>query len=332
MARRGTGYNLGPMKASAAAHPNVALIKYWGKSDPNGNLPAVESLSISLAALRTTTEVEFNTDFARDGLTLNGLDQPAEARRLEACLDALRALAGETSRARVISENNFPTGAGLASSASGYAALVTAGAAALNLDPGNQRLHEIARIGSGSAPRSLLGGFVALRITPDGTTCEQVLPASAWPLDVVVAVTTEDKKQVSSREGMMRSQQTSPLYAAWVESHAADMRQAEACLRDRDFFGLADLAEFNCLKMHAVMLSTRPPLLYWSPTTLACMHSINDMRRSGVPVFFTIDAGPQVKAVCLPEATTQVASTLEAIDGVVRIMSGGLGAGAVLTN
>ena len=319
------------MKASATAHPNVALIKYWGKSDETGNLPAVESLSLTLAALRTQTEIEFESSLSEDQLILNGELQRTERGRLTRCLDALRAIAGDSRHARVSSQNDFPTGAGLASSASGYAALVTAGAAALNIDPGDVRLHEVARIGSGSAPRSLLGGVVALRLGASGTACEQILPPDAWPLDVVVAVTTESAKPVSSRDGMNSSRQTSPYYASWVATHRADMEQAEACFADRDFFRLAELAEHNCLKMHAVMLSARPPLLYWTPTTVACISAIGAMRREGVPVFFTIDAGPQIKAVCLPEASDQVAAALSRIDGVLRIVSGGLGAGATVT-
>jgi diphosphomevalonate decarboxylase len=189
----------------------------------------------------------------------------------------------------------------------------------------------VARIGSGSAPRSLLGGFVALRIGASGTSCEQLLPPDAWPLDIVIAVTTESAKPVSSREGMNSSRETSPYYRSWLATHHADMEQAEASLRDRDFFRLADVAEHNCLKMHAVMLSARPALMYWTPTTVACMSAISALRRDGVPVFFTIDAGPQVKAICLPEASEQVAATLARIDGVLRILSGGLGTGPCAT-
>ncbi len=318
------------MRASAIAHPNIALIKYWGKRETATNLPAVGSLSVTLGGLKTETTVEFDPDLSEDILILNGQAQAAEQGRLAACLDALRELAGERCRASVMSRNDFPTGAGLASSASGYAALVRAGAAALGIEATEPRLLDIARIGSGSAPRSMFGGFVLLQNTDDGTWCEQILAPDDWPLGVVVAVTSEEAKHVTSRDGMERSRLTSPYYDAWITTHAADLKQALKIVRECDFPALAELAEHNCLKMHSVMLTTRPALMYWSPTTLACMHRVAEMRRQGVPVFFTVDAGPQVKAICLPEATEEVAAALQDISGVIRILAGGLGAGARL--
>ncbi|HHQ13876.1 MAG TPA: diphosphomevalonate decarboxylase [Chromatiales bacterium] len=313
--------------ATAVAHPNVALIKYWGKRDSALNLPAVDSLSITLGALQTTTRVSFDAGLDSDRLLLNGREQPAEQPRLIACLDALRNLAGTHLHAQVESVNDFPTAAGLASSASGYAALVFAGAAALGLDTSDPKLADIARIGSGSAPRSLYGGFVSLRYFDGDTRCEQLLSEQDWPLSVVVAVTTEAGKPVTSRDGMATSRDTSPYYASWIDSHPADMQAGLEYVAQRDFDGLAELAEHNCLKMHAVMMTTRPSLLYWSPVTVACMHAITGMRKDGVPVFFTIDAGPQVKAVCLPHAAEQVAERLANVPGVLRLIRGGLGGG-----
>jgi diphosphomevalonate decarboxylase len=320
------------MRASAIAHPNVALIKYWGKRETAANLPAVGSLSVTLGGLRTETTVEFDSNLGQDVLILNGEETPSEQGRLVACLDALRELASEPMHARVESRNDFPTGAGLASSASGYAALVKAGASALGLNANESRLLDIARIGSGSAPRSMFGGIVLLRNDEDGTVCEQLLEPSDWPLEVIVAVTTEAGKTVTSRDGMEQSRRTSPYYDAWIETHANDLNSGLEFIRDRDFFGLAELAEHNCLKMHSVMMTTRPPLMYWSPTTLACIHAVSEMRRDGVPVFYTIDAGPQLKAVCLPEAAETVSDVLQTVPGVLRIITGGLGPGASLVS
>jgi diphosphomevalonate decarboxylase len=320
------------MRASAIAHPNVALIKYWGKRETAANLPAVGSLSITLGGLQTETTVEFDSSLNQDILILNGQETPSEQGRLVACLDALRKLAAESVHARVESWNDFPTGAGLASSASGYAALVKAGASALGLNSNESRLLDIARIGSGSAPRSMFGGIVLLRNHDGGTVCEQLLGPAEWPLEVVVAVTTEAGKTVTSRDGMEQSRRTSPYYDSWIATHANDLDSGLEFVRDRDFDGLAELAEHNCLKMHSVMMTTRPPLMYWSPTTLACMHAVTAMRSDGVPVFYTIDAGPQVKAVCLPEAAGTVSKVLRNVPGVMRIITGGLGAGACLVN
>ncbi len=312
--------------ATATAHPNVALIKYWGKRAGSGNLPAVDSLSITLGALQTRSRVCFDQAFVRDQLTINGSEVEAEQGRLAACLDALRQLAGTTQYASIDSHNDFPTAAGLASSASGYAALVVAAAAALGLDPRDTRLASIARIGSGSAPRSLFGGFSLLRNRGDDTHCEPLLNASEWPLQVVVAVTTEKAKPITSRHGMRQSRLTSPYYQAWLDSHAADLKQATDAVLARDFSALAEVSEHSCLKMHAVMMTTRPPLMYWSPATLACIELIQSLRRDGLAVFFTVDAGPQVKAVCLPECVETVKTTLAEVPGVLRLIVGGLGA------
>jgi diphosphomevalonate decarboxylase len=318
------------MRAVAVAHPNVALIKYWGKRARAGNLPATGSLSLVLGGLATRTSVQFDPALARDQVLLDGREDAETSARVSACLDELRREAGVATRATVESRNDFPTGAGLASSASGFAALVTAGAGALGLHLKDQRLAEIARLGSGSAPRSLLGGVVLLTNRDATTVCEQVAAPADWPLEIVVAVTTAGPKETSSRIGMALSEQTSPYYDAWVQTHGADLAAGLAAVRARDFTALAELAEHNCLKMHAVMLTTRPPLIYWTPATLACLHRVQELRRAGVPVFFTVDAGPQVKAVCLPEAVEDVAGALAGIPGVLRILRSPLGEGARL--
>ena len=316
------------MHASATAHPNIALIKYWGKRDAAENLPAVGSMSLTLRALTTETAVEFDDSLEHDVLILNGHEQVAEHPRLTACMDGLRRLGKYQRYARVTSNNDFPTGAGLASSASGYAALVTAAAAAMGVESSDPRLLDIARIGSGSAPRSMFGGFVLLQNSDHGTVCEQILSPEEWPLMAVVAVTTEAQKSITSRVGMERSRLTSPYYSGWVNSHETDMEQAIGHVRSRDFFSLAELTEHNCLKMHSVMMTTQPPLLYWLPETLACIRKVIELRADGLPVFFTVDAGPQVKAICLPTSVNEVASALREIPGVRRTIVSGLGEGA----
>ncbi len=318
------------MRAVAVAHPNVALIKYWGKRARAGNLPATGSLSLVLGGLNTATSVSFDSTLTRDRVLLDGREDLETTARVTACLDLLRQEAGVAAGAVVESSNDFPTGAGLASSASGFAALVTAGAGALGLTLTPQRLAEIARLGSGSAPRSLLGGVVLLENRHATTVCEQILAPADWPLEIVVAITTSGPKDTSSREGMARSEQTSPYYDAWVATHGSDLAAGLAAVRARDFAALGEIAEHNCLKMHAVMLTTRPPLIYWMPATLACLHRVQELRRAGVPVFFTVDAGPQVKAVCLPAAADEVAAALESVPGVRRILRSPLGEGARL--
>jgi len=319
-----------PMQATALAHPNVAVIKYWGKRDVGLNLPAVGSLSLTLSGLHTRTVVRFETGLLADQFLLNGKPDARALPRVSRCLDLLRSRAGVDCKAIVESSNDFPTGAGLASSASGYAALVKAAAAALQLEPELDFLAEVARIGSGSAPRSLYGGIVLLdaAIGTDTTLCRTVAEPADWPLQVVVAITSRAAKDVGSTGGMESSRGTSPYYPTWVATHPPDLTAGLQAVAERDFERLADLAEHSCLKMHAVAMTSQPPLVYWSGATVECMQRIRSLRLKGVPVFYTIDAGPQLKAVCLPEATAQVRSELQQVPGVLDLILCDMGTGA----
>lgn len=318
-------------QTTAVAHPNIALVKYWGKRNAERNVPAVGSLSITLDGLTTTTTVRVDPELDHDEFLLGGGKAPAMAGRVTACLDRLRSLTGRHEFAFVESENDFPTGAGLASSASGFAALVVAADAAFGSGLDRAELADLARQSSGSAARSLHGGFVELRLTGDfdrPTETRQILEPAAWPLCVAVAVTATETKQVGSSEGMRLSERTSPFYGAWVASSESDLAAARRAVDQRNFAALANVSESSCLKMHAVMLSSRPGLVYWNGATVECLHRVRELRNRGVPVFFTIDAGPQVKAVCLPEAFARVAAELETVPGVVEVLSSGLGEGA----
>jgi diphosphomevalonate decarboxylase len=318
----------------ARAGANFALIKYWGKADARLNVPAVGSISITLQALYTETLVELDRTLARDELVLDGRRRSEDVDKISACLEQLRRRAGVATRARVTSVNNFPTGAGLASSASGFAALVRAAEAAFGLDLSPRERSVFARFGSGSAARSIFGGFVEMHAgsSPDGSDsfAEPLLEGAHWPLEVVIAVTARGEKEVGSRSGMTRSAASSPYYAAWVAGQPADLAAARAAIRARDFGVLADLAEHNCLKMHAAALAADPPLVYWNGATVECLHAVRRLRARGVPVFFTIDAGPQLKAVCAPGARAEVERALRGVPGVLELLTSGLGPGAEL--
>jgi diphosphomevalonate decarboxylase len=319
------------MQATAIAHPNIALIKYWGKSDVERNIPAVGSLSITLDRLTTTTSVSFDSDLEKDEFLLGGKAVPEMAGRVSRCLDLVRGRVGVRDRARVESDNDFPTAAGLASSASGFAALVTAADAALGADIPKVELADMARQASGSAARSIFGGFVELSLTPNGphpTETRQIIEPSDWPLRVAVAVTETGPKEIGSTEGMVRTEQTSPYYAGWVSSSEEDLAEARGAIARQDFEALAEVSESSCLKMHAVMLSARPGLVYWNGATAECIRRVRELRADGVPVFFTIDAGPQVKAVCAPEGFDRVAAELAEVEGVLQVLASGLGDGA----
>jgi len=320
------------LEATAVAHPNIALVKYWGKADVERNIPAVGSLSITLDGLTTTTRVRFDPGIDADRFSLGGRLAPEMEARVTSCLDLLRNRVGAKICALVESENDFPTAAGLASSASGFAALVVAADRALRSGLATSDLADLARQASGSAARSLFGGFVEISLTHSDRELiprtEQVLEPSVWPLGVVVAVTETAPKAVGSTEGMLRTERTSPYYSAWVDSSGADLAEARAAVDRLDFEALADISELSCLKMHALMLSARPGLVYWNGATVECIRRVRELRSDGLGVFFTVDAGPQVKAVCLPEARSRVVRELAAVPGVGRILESGLGCGA----
>ncbi|HEY5224594.1 MAG TPA: diphosphomevalonate decarboxylase [Microbacteriaceae bacterium] len=346
----------GETTARARAHSNIALIKYWGKRDRALNLPAVGSISITLDALSTDTQVSFDPgnlgfarpnagelgtddvgadDFGTDECVLNGRAIDAgPSSRVGHVLDLVRERAGITGRASVSSSNDFPTGAGLASSASGFAALAVAASHAAGLRPDARELSILARQGSGSAARSIFGGYVELHVgsAPDGSDAfaEPLLDAAVWPLSVVVAITDHAAKSVSSTTGMGASSATSPFFGSWVDTAEQDLAGMRSAIAARDFGALGELAEYSCLKLHALMLTTRPALIYWNAATLAAMHAVRQLRADGVPTYFTIDAGPQVKALCGPADAATVAAALAAVPGVAEVRVSALGGGAVL--
>ena len=319
------------MQGGAIAHPNVALVKYWGKRPARGNLPAMGSLSLTLGFLATRTTVRFSRAEGQDVLTLDGRGNSRDLERMRDCLAPLRRRAAGAGSATVDSRNDFPTGAGLASSASGMAALALAGASALGLAENPALVARAAMAGSGSAPRSLHGGVVLLSIDPDETwSCASLLGPEEWPLKVAVAVTQAGRKQTDSRSGMELTRRTSPFYKAWLGSQQADLQDARRAVAQRDFGRLAELSEGNCLRMHAAAMGASPPLLYFNGATVECLHRIRALAREGRPVFFTVDAGPQVKAVCLPDALDEVCGALGQVPGVRQVLSGDLGGGARL--
>ena len=316
------------MWAEAQAQPNIALIKYWGKRDVEQNLPATGSLSVTLDSLWTKMSVEFSDALRGDELVVNAASNEKMLPRISACLD--RVAGADRPRASIESEGNFPIAAGLASSASAFAALVVAASNAAGKNRDTLPLARIAGAASGSAARSLFGGFVELQVGDTNIEVATIAEAGDWPLTVVIAVTEEGAKPVSSSEAMNRSAASSPFYSSWLEQQPADLKSARDAVLRKDFSQLAAVAEHNCLKMHSVMWGSRPPVVYWNSATLTCMEAVRRLQDDGHAVFFTIDAGPQLKAICLPDEAGLVRSALDACTGVVRTMVSGLGAGARL--
>lgn len=314
---------------TAVAHANIALAKYWGKADVSRNLPAVPSLSLTLEALRSRTRVTPDPALEADSIALDGSPATGRVReRVVALLDEVRALTTTTSRLRVESHNDFPTAAGLASSASGFAALALGASAALGAELSLATLSSIARKASASAARSLFGGFVALRLGAEAA--EPVLAASEFPLDMVIAVTATGPKETSSTEGMRHTLATSPYYRAWVEAAPGMFAEVERAVRARDLEALGVLVEQSALAMHASMLAARPALIYFTPATLRAMERVRGLRKAGTLAFYTMDAGPHVKVLCTPADASAVASALAGVEGVERVIVSGAGPGAHL--
>ncbi len=324
-------------EAFASANSNIALAKYWGKRDEALNLPYTGSISITLAGLTSTARVAFDAERPCDRVILNGdLATGAPALSVTKFLDCVRQLAREQTTAEVEVRTNFPVAAGLASSASTFAALALASSAALGLSLSARQLSVLARRGSGSASRSVFGGYVEWLAgeSSDGSDSYAVplAPAESWRLGVVVAVTDLGPKPVGSREGMAHALKRSPFFPAWLETHDADLEAVRRGILERDLTLLGEAAERNCLKMHAVSMASSPALLYWNPATVAVMRRVLQLREGGTDAYFTIDAGPQVKVICPWTQRETVAAAIGEVPGVHRVLLSEPGGAATLVS
>lgn len=300
-------------RATALAHPNIALVKYWGKRDRRLNLPAVPSLSVTLGGFSTQTTVDWDAG-DRDRLVLGGVERgEAELAKARRVLDLVWGSADRPA-AHIVSENNFPTAAGLASSSSAFAALALAASAAAGQNTDPTHLSVIARQGSGSAARSLWGGFVEWRMgaREDGLDSHGVpiAPVDHWDLRLIVALVSDRKKAVGSTDGMTRTQDTCPLYPGWVQSAPQDVEEARAALLRRDLRALGRVMERSTNKMHATMIATEPSVRYWRPASLAAMEAVEGLRAEGIAAYSTLDAGPNVKVLCGADDADRVAAAL----------------------
>ena len=319
--------------ATAIAHSNIALAKYWGKRSGRGNYPAVPSLSVTLAGLSTRTTVTFDRSLQRDELVLDGIEAShATLGRTAALLHAVRESARSATYARVTSANDFPTASGLASSASGFAALALAATTAAGLDWSAERVSDLARRASASAARSLFGGFVELAEGPNAPTGDEILsarqvaPASHLDLAVLVCITTEAPKSVASTAGMLETQKKSPYWSAWRgEASRLCTCIREALLR-RDFHALGELSESSALAMHACAMAAG--VVYVSGSTLDVIARVRSLRNEGVGAYATMDAGPHVKVLVEGKDVERARAQLAQLPAVKRILEARPGEGA----
>ncbi len=295
-------------KATAFASANIALVKYWGKRDSRLNLPVTDSLSIDLGSLGTETTVEHSPD-GQDAVILNGnklaQDDPFAVKVInftDLFRNALNQAAANRPALTITTNNNIPTGAGVASSASGFAALTKALDQFFGLALAGRELSLLANLGSGSASRSIFKGFVYRHAgtDPDGMdSYSEPLPYT-WPELKIGLITVSAKaKRVSSRDGMERTVATSPLYKKWPDQVKNDMAKMLSAIKAKDFELLGTTAENNALAMHECMRAATPPLNYFEPETEAIIRKVQELRQEGLPLYLTIDAGPNVKLLYL---------------------------------
>ena len=319
----------------ATASANIALVKYWGKRDARLNLPAAGSLSLTLDALRTTTEVT-PIDGPADTLVLDDQPQTGKAlARVSAFADLVRAQVGADTRLAVRSTNAFPTAAGLASSASAFAALAVGVAKTLGLEATPAELSALARQGSGSAARSIFGGFALMHagLAEDGRDAvAEPLPDIDLELHAAIAVAAAGPKAIGSTDGMELTKDTSPYHSAWVSLVDRDLAACQDALRAHDMDRLAAIVEGNCLAMHANAMAARPGILYFRAATLWAIEQVRALRAQGTPVFFTIDAGPHVVAFTPPEHLDRVKVALRDHPDVANVLTSGPGRGAEIVD
>ena len=320
------------MKATAKAPSNIAFIKYWGKRDERLRLPLNSSVSMNLDRIYTVTTVEFSKRFEKDVFVLKGAKTTEkEKQRVFKHLDRVRRLAGITTRAKVVSENNFPKGTGLSSSASGFAALSLAAATAAGLRLSEKELSCLARLGSGSACRSIPDGFVEWKKGRSHSTsyAYSLFPPQYWQLYDVVAVVSREEKRVSTTEGHALAR-TSPFLKERVRRMPAKIRRLKEYLKKREFERFGQLCEQEALEMHAVMISSWPALLYWTPETLELMKRVVRWREEGVGVYFTINTGQDCHLLTLRKWREEVERRLRSLRFVKRVIVNRPGVGARL--
>jgi len=291
---------------TAKAHPNLALVKYWGKRNAAFNLPTNGSISINLGGLTTTTTVSFDAALEHDQVEIDGADATgAPYDHVSAHLDRIRSLARIDTRASVISSSNFPVAAGLASSASAFAALTMAATRAAGLDLGPLALSALARRGSGSACRSIPGGFAEWLEGDDDLSsyAVELAPATHWDLCVISAVLDDRPKEISSAGGHAAAP-SSPLFDARLQTLAGTLEQVRRAVLERDIRSLVMAAEREAISMHAIAMTSRPDtrwhsgVYYWQAATMEAIQRVQDWRRDGLAVGFTIDAGANIHLLC----------------------------------
>lgn len=286
------------MKITAEAPSNIAFIKYWGLVDSVLRIPTNGSISMNLSGLKTTTTVEFADTYTVDDITINGTRDALALARVSAHLDRIRKVANIDARAKVVSKNNFPTATGLSSSASGFAALTVAASRAAGLDLSEKDLSILARQASGSACRSIPGGFVEWISGTDTRTsyAQSIFPADWWDIVDIVVTVSHDEKKIATTKAQQYSR-TSPFFKTRLANIDEKIKKIKECIKNRDFISFGELVEAEALELHAIMMTSNPSFLYLYPETLRLMHLVQTWRSEGLPVYFSLNTGHNIHII-----------------------------------
>lgn len=317
------------MKKTARAHTNIALIKYWGKANKELKTPLMSSLSMTLDAFYTDTIFEHDNYLEKDSFTLNGIKQTTEqSKRVINYIYRLQKLYGFTDHFKIKSTNHVPTSAGLASSASAFAALATAFAASYELNLSKEKLSKLARLGSGSATRSIYGGFALWNKghNHDDSYAIAIDENPDWDLHMLAVEVNTHEKKISSTEGMIKAQ-TSPFYQPWLDRNSAEIEAMRQAISEKDFTKLGQLSENSANEMHAINLSAQPGFTYFEADTLKLINLVQQLRQNGIECYYTIDAGPNVKILCTLRNKKKIISAVHNLLGNVKIVDASFGPG-----
>ena len=308
-------------KSTALAHSNLAFIKYWGKKNEKLRLPANSSISVNLSNLYTITTVEFSEKFLTDKIKINQKEDQKENLRVIKHLDLIRKKATISWRAKVVSQNNFPKAAGFASSASGFAALTLSAIFALGLSLSEKELTILARLGSGSACRSIPDGFVEWRTgnKSNDSYAYSIFPANYWKLSIFALILKTSEKKITSSEGH-RLAKTSPFFKTRLEKIEKKIFLIKKFIEEKDFLNFGQLIENEALEMHAIMFTSHPSLIYWSQETIKLIKFTHQLREKKLPVYFTIDAGPNLYLVCEKKYEKDLLKELRKINSIQNII------------
>lgn len=299
-------------KYRSKANANIALVKYWGKENEELIIPKNSSLSLTLDSLYTITEVSFIKSDRDEFYLDDKLQGDKETEKISTYIDIFREKSNIQKRVLIKSYNHVPTAAGLASSASGYAALAMGLNKLFELNLSQSEISKLARRGSGSASRSIFGGFVEwIKGDNDDNSYAKKIDDANWDIAMIILVLNENKKKISSREAMKKTIETSPMYEAFTNAQQSDIDNIKIAIDNRDFNKIGEITEHNAMKMHSAIMSSNPPIIYFEESTIKVINKIKELRTKGYSVYYTMDAGPNVKILCKKSESKEIINLLK---------------------